>query len=537
MPPLYRVLAITAAWLIVLSTGAAAVQAPGPLPAPTPAPSQPGSSGGTNGGSTTGRAGQARAQTQVQTLELIAPESASIAARRGKGSVVLWLIWRGKGDVPRLIATDAVGQSNSVPAARIKVAQGAPLSGSGDECVFSVTVVIDAPDDLRAGGGEYVASLLAPRARPIRVRVSEVAVEALSVSPQTVSQVWRLFQRQCTPVYVTNTGNTDITELSASVSLQTTSGLASGTPQQYVWAKQLPLAPSRQTSLDICLPLPELAGTYTGSLALTANGVKTERVPVTVSTRGPTFGRTSLLALPFALFCGLVALALLTSTRLESWFSQGGLARAETAVALADLAGKFRDVATRIAAIASLPTLDSRLHLLANQADALRLGTLGAPDIGPGIVRLTSMLHGAQWTATVLDALDAGRRAAAAPVIDALALPTDQAQLTAYHDAVENAARAAIPSGFVDGATLPEVDLSGAERESDPDLLRRRIVRMARLQRGLVSLVAGFTAYAMFYVNNAAFGSSLDYIGVFVWAVGLTQAGTQVLSQARWPAK
>jgi hypothetical protein len=56
---------------------------------------------------------------------------------------------------------------------------------------------------------------------------------------------------------------------------------------------------------------------------------------------------------------------------------------------------------------------------------------------------------------------------------------------------------------------------------------------MEWLQRALLWFATASVAYSTFYVGDAGFGSTNDYLKLFTWALGVTQAGAQILSQAR----
>lgn len=61
----------------------------------------------------------------------------------------------------------------------------------------------------------------------------------------------------------------------------------------------------------------------------------------------------------------------------------------------------------------------------------------------------------------------------------------------------------------------------------------RRITRMAWVYRLTVWLVVSAVAYLTFYDRAFAFGTARDYISLFLWTLGLTQTGTQILARGK----
>ena len=292
------------------------------------------------------------------------------------------------------------------------------------------------------------------------------------------------------------------------------------------------LPPGGQRRVEICEPLPRFAGTYAGAIELTANGQRTERVSLALSTRGPSFGQQGLLVLPLFLFVFTLVAAFAISARLEDWFTRGGLAYAESMVALARISSALHEARADIAGL-PLPRVKQTLQIDATSAEAIRRNQRSVPDVSGEILRLTCHLQAAQFLVVALGAIAPPVRDAAATKVDALALPATADELKNYNQAVE--AEVAPPSAALSGASLSgaQIPAAVAGPEPDPEEHRRAILRMERLQRGLLWLTAATTAYSTFYLNNPAFGSAVDYLNLFAWALGLTQAGAQILSQAR----
>src|SRR6185369_3321033 len=92
------------------------------------------------------------------------------------------------------------------------------------------------------------------------------------------------------------------------------------------------LDPGHEQLVALTLPRPSYAGTYLGTLNVTANERVRKSISLSVITRGPTFGRWNWL--PFALFFLTLMVGYLLSLYLEQWFGLGGLERAQALVTL-----------------------------------------------------------------------------------------------------------------------------------------------------------------------------------------------------------
>jgi hypothetical protein len=60
--------------------------------------------------------------------------------------------------------------------------------------------------------------------------------------------------------------------------------------------------------------------------------------------------------------------------------------------------------------------------------------------------------------------------------------------------------------------------------------LHKKIRMMDTVKAVLVGVIVWISAFSLFYYPNASFGSVVDYISLFLWAVGLTATGSQLVS-------
>jgi hypothetical protein len=100
-----------------------------------------------------------------------------------------------------------------------------------------------------------------------------------------------------------------------------------------------------------------------------------------------------------------------------------------------------------------------------------------------------------------------------------------------YRDSLRKELAAAITAAGLGGAKSLEVDVT----KLVPEDIKAKIKRMAGLYRLVIGVVVFVTAYQTLYFPNKAFGTSIDYIVVFLWALGLTQTGKGILAKVPTP--
>jgi hypothetical protein len=109
--------------------------------------------------------------------------------------------------------------------------------------------------------------------------------------------------------------------------------------------------------------------------------------------------------------------------------------------------------------------------------------------------------------------------------LDRVSLPTSAQDLNRYRAdllAVFPQALAAAPAG---------VQVQSVSNQWSSEVVQKRIARMAFLYQSVVCTAVFFTAYEAYFAHNLAFGELSDYFIVFLWSIGLTQTGSQILSR------
>lgn len=429
--------------------------------------------------------------------------------------------------MPVVTLTDAVGARDSMPASSLSFVWEPP-----DPALPSLRrgrLMVSKPIALESGVTYKGAIVLASANGATQsIEYSLVDKKALAFEVEAGRQefAYGLGQPLTIPIRVKNTGQVPISSLEIS-----TLGLVDGTRQLAFGEPRTitvsPVSPSRETTVSLSLSPPRFAGTYTGSLRVTANGGAEGRsLPLLVRSRGPNLVLTRLgsrwALLPGVFFVAAVLLGIGLSSLLDGWFGEGGgLARADARIVLERALRDLKAAQLVIERRERMPTatawIDSACSEVeeavreSSQAELKKL--IEQKDRATGAAAQSVALVWAvgyaeqQWSGDlrqeVLAKLDA------VPLADA----------AAYRAALVKAI-----SGFGKEEGATETRLADAGQ---------KLVRAKRLMSGLYVavgwLVVLATAYAAFYAKNAAFGTLADYLTVFMWALGLTQTGKKLV--------
>jgi hypothetical protein len=324
----------------------------------------------------------------------------------------------------------------------------------------------------------------------------------------------------------------------------------------------LGINPEMDAIINVNLPKPVLAGTYSGVLDLQANGRERKSIFLTLRTRGPNyipllsrFEQLSYLPwLPFVLFVATLLLGFWLSKKLENWFRLGGLHRAQAILSLREsrdtLQGQINSVRELRGRIdATRPDLFDTIEAILehSQQEAANLfAAAAAPNAEQPSLEVLSenssrlkdrvaftkvFIEKMQLAVDLYDSAD--DRDLLIHVVRTLdaQTPTDEAISTSnpkiYRNQLDTRVRAAREDrGVAALAARPNLEVVANK-------LKDKIDTMNLLSRLLLWIVVILIAYQTFYANNLAFGTLLDYVAVFLWSFGLTQFGTQVIERVR----
>jgi hypothetical protein len=66
-------------------------------------------------------------------------------------------------------------------------------------------------------------------------------------------------------------------------------------------------------------------------------------------------------------------------------------------------------------------------------------------------------------------------------------------------------------------------------------ILHKRVALMDFAKALVLAAVVWSTAYTVYFVPNPSFGTALDYLTLFLWCLGLTATGSQIIGSVRKP--
>ncbi len=357
-----------------------------------------------------------------------------------------------------------------------------------------------------------------------------------SLSPESPALFLNYFQPGEIHFRAKNTGKSKITTLQYGLDIKNANGQTITTTKE----DPVDINPGQEREFTAVIPQPALAGTYSGNLNVTANKSERKSTSVTVQTRGPNI--KGFAWLPSVLFLMVVVLTFWLSTYLEDWFGQGGNLERAQAVLLFKKSQK--DVVELIptlkkwetehkAANAVLKTKIDLAQLSDDLAMAIKdAGTTASTDLKNDAQRFAteSMAKNLFWsvlqTATA-QVKDSAKLKTVAMRLDGVALPRPL-DLTAYRANLRNELIEAISAAGLGGAPSFAEDATNLS----PEDLQAKIRRMAWLYRLVIWIVVFVTAYQTLYFPNKVFGTSVDYIVLILWTLGLTATGTTIITKA-----
>ena len=271
-------------------------------------------------------------------------------------------------------------------------------------------------------------------------------------------------------------------------------------------------------------------------VSIDANGFEAT-LPLTIRIRGPYFpdGRNwplFFLTLAFALGWGI-------SVALDHWYTsslplvQQVILLKEAQRAMANFLAALRDwertnkntlLKTDAAVAFDKSDLDTLLV-------SVRAKTLADLQLAVQRFTVSSALNDEFYTALqIAKQKSAGGLSSVAAQLDNVPRGQD---IAVYRTALLQVLTAPLPPDAV--ATTPSfttaVDLSKATAAS----LHKRVVLMDYAKACVLAVVVWSTAYTIYFTPNPSFGTALDYLTLFLWCLGLTATGSQIVGSVRKP--
>jgi hypothetical protein len=498
----------------------------------------------------------AAAQDRLTKLD---PETLVVHLEKGSGTAdVTFLLAQGVG-VPEFRWTSAVGSANTIPASDITFKwveeqqpqpgadaqqQGARRSLLNGQLTVNTRVNVE-PD------ANYTGRLIfywsdATQPVPVSFTVSDRTTLAFSLAPTKLDLTLVQFQPDTIMLRVKNTGRAPINKLSVSSS----DLIDSETQRRLVLPEQIkdfgstPLAPSREAEVSFKVEQPLWAGSYTGTVDVVANERTRQSIPFAIRSRGPTPGRNTYW-IPFILFLATLMLGYLLSNMLENWFNLGGLQRAEAQLSLQKSERELARIAEQIEkwvrelGIPREAFAQTRIRLQ-HDLNELREVFRRLPDLTRE--ELVAEAKRFATSATLAGIFESAVNVAlkqwpkqpeklkrVLTALDRVAPGTDP---NTYRESLRKVLETEARQDAAEGVSALDANAALPNVPAPADL-EKRIKRMAQLERAVAATIVFIMAYQLFYAKDFAFGTLLDYLAVFLWSLGLTQMGTQLIARAR----
>jgi hypothetical protein len=487
------------------------------------------------------------ANSEQEKLTKLAPEPVSVHVENGSGSLNLVFILKAGSGVPAFKVTSAAGGATAIPETDIAFGWSATPSPDQSATRTVLTARLDVNTHTYVEPNvEYkgrIIFLWPDSEQWIDFSVVDQTSLGFDLSEAKLDLVVGSNQPSSIRLRIKNTGKAEIQKLSFSSSdltdSETQHRIALLATENDLQSNRI--RPLQEREVSIPLPLPELAGSYTGTIDVVANGTVRKSIPIVIRARGP-FTARGYTFLPFLLFIITLAFGFWISTKLDEWFNLGGLQRtqallllqqAERGLArLLDQIGSWeKQLSVQVFAQTKLrlgQSLKELRNLLGSYSELPQDQLVAEAQRYANVQAQGKLLSGFvavalnQWQG---DALKEKLK----QVLMALDAAPPQADLNAYRESL----RSILVSGAgEEGGASALLSNEGLPTMPPPADLRSKINFMARLHRIVVLVVVFIVAYEIFYVNHFAFGTLLDYLGVFLWALGLTQTGSQILARA-----
>lgn len=464
----------------------------------------------------------------------------------GRGTASIYLLEAKGASIERVKAIDATGHVDNIPAADIQI--GPTTSIDSDTVAIPVNIATQAYVE---PGVPYEGTLLifgkeGEPPFPIKFRIEDDTVVAFDIEPSAITATITDGQATKQRLRVRNTGKAAISFFQLTSSTLTDSTNQHRT-QITPYTATKSVLPDHVDDLDLVLPEPAFAGSYAGTIIVSANGVKEKSVPITLQIRGPYNSCKA----PFWLFVGVVLAGFLISSLLDSWFGLGGLQRARAYLKAKAAENQVSTTRAQIAAWkptalalnppCSVPRTEIWLSktLIDIQNFYLIVDTTSIDQISADAEQYAVWGSAAQalWTAitVAISTLEPNPAAlhGALQRIDSVSLPSSGTDLGRFgQDLTSAITNAGAPEA--QGAQLAPIP-PNRSAQSGVQVLVDRIRAMDWLYKATVGFVVFVTAYQAFYVNKWTFGSLSDYLAVLLWALGLTTTGTQIIAKVHKP--
>lgn len=468
----------------------------------------------------------------IVVATLFAPEAVALVARadatvvdsnvtvpltRGRGSATFHLALRENlVSLPAIDWTSAAGpEGATIPRNDIRV-EFPPLQQSAAARTFPVTVFIDTKAPLEPTA-TYTGKVLVftTERQDVTFTATVAATATFEIDPRTINTSFGAFDDASRLIRVRNTSKVALDGVTIS-----SLGFSRADGKTVALEEEDAVLPKRNNVVRVKFPYPHRAGTYTGALDVTGATGEQRNMAVTFTVRGP-YGRWGV---PLVLLLLTVTLGWVGSEALERRWSERRIEQLELERVFSGSAAQLRKTLTVLQTWAgggaALPNTQASfaVHLAAVEESLEMISTLTADAARSRAAAAQNASASARTLSSVLGSMSPDGGLAA--IVDAI--PTDDAN---YRQRLLEA---------ISGTTVDrgaDAGRAGARRTA-ADITAQ--LRRVKFMRGAILLaVALLVAYQTFYEAERDFGTATDYINVFLWSLGMTQAGTQIITRVR----
>ncbi len=371
----------------------------------------------------------------------------------------------------------------------------------------------------------------------IEFGIEEIGTINIDISPRSFDVTLGIRQPRTIALDIKNTGNMTIRALSflsSNLMDSTTQNRVIIPPEEIL----IDLKPGESTEIHINLPQPVFAGAYTGVLQIIIDERRNQTIPLTLHTRGPNIVSATAI-IPSVLFLAALGAGLWLSKILEDWFGLGGLMRGQIILNLQQSErhmNRILDILAQLIILYSpdhFSSLKSRLEKTLIELKKVIEAALDTPEARlvneAERFALAANKYRLQWD--VLQMVlkqhreDPIRLNHTLLAVEAAPITLDLESYRKQLEAILESSTEAHTNNLLAGERIPPI--------VTPKNLHSRMNGMAWLYRIAIWLVVFMLVYEIFFANNAIFGAFLDYLGVFLLAVCITQTCTQFLTRFR----
>lgn len=287
------------------------------------------------------------------------------------------------------------------------------------------------------------------------------------------------------------------------------------------------LRPGEARTISIAVKPPQYAGDYATTIELSADGVPTTIVSLVTRVRGPWGGSWW----PGALFLLTVAAGFGAAQWLERVFGSGGTAaRTKALISLHRIRDELVAIQTWANSTAGLGTTRLRIDGNIGEIDALiRDSDSSTPEaLEAEVVRMAQVLGRRR---KLQQRVKWANQNGLGSKVEELDNVLDEGTPDVYDAELAKVLR---PAPKVEHSAFDEEwRAETARQKSVSEGLRKKYWWLMVGRGALLFIVSLITAYGMFYANGCNFGSLANYFTVFLWGLGLTQAGNALTSEVR----